>query len=190
MILGLVALVALAIRLALYGSVRDFDSVRIRGEPPLVAILVLLFALPAVSAAVHPSRSLVVPLWLVLMVVLLCLCLLNGGENRGFFLMAAGVAFNLLVIWLNGGMPVSNATVLAVGGATGAQAVVAGDLFHSVMTSGTRLAFLGDVLPMPGFRGLRGALSVGDVLMYVGMVTVFCAYGSKSARRRASLGKD
>jgi len=188
MILGLVVLIAFAIRLAAQGSIGGLESIRIRGEAYLLGVFVLVFALPLVSTLVHPSRSLVVPVWVALMVVLLGLCLFNGRESRGFLVMAAGVALNLLVIALNGGMPVSEAAVLTVGGAAGARAVVAGDLFHSVMTGATKLAFLSDVLPLPGFRGLRGVFSIGDVLMFVGiLVVVASAPGSLSLDSRSRI---
>lgn len=189
MILGLVVLIAFAIRLAVHGSIGGLESIRIRGEAFLLGVFVLVFALPLVSTLLHPSRSLVVPVWVALMVVLLGLCLFNGRQSRGFLVMAAGVALNLLVIALNGGMPVSEAAVLTVGGAAGARAVVAGDLFHSVMTGATKLAFLSDVLPLPGFRGLRGVFSIGDVLMFVGIVAVLSSCESRPSSGHMSAAR-
>ncbi|MDQ6872914.1 MAG: MFS transporter [Gemmatimonadota bacterium] len=77
----------------------------------------------------------------------------------GAALIAVGTAMNVLVIALNAGMPYDPATVVAVG------APAPTDSLHTLMTQGTRLPFLGDIVPL----GLiRSVYSVGDFLIGLG----------------------
>jgi hypothetical protein len=94
---------------------------------------------------------------------------------------------NLLVIGINGGMPVSKA---ALRGSD--QGRFLGDLEnnpypkHHLATDDDLLRFLGDVIPVP--EPVAQAISVGDILTYggVGMVVVGAMRGP-SRRREASI---
>ncbi|MGH2450014.1 MAG: DUF5317 family protein [Candidatus Limnocylindria bacterium] len=77
----------------------------------------------------------------------------------GMTLIAAGSALNLLVIALNGAMPVDPAALSAAG------TVMPADPLHEPMDGDTRLGFLGDVIPIPV---VRLVYSVGDVLIAAG----------------------
>ncbi len=100
--------------------------------------------------------------------VLLALVAVNR-RAPGAGLMAAGLALNLAVAAVNGGMPVSRAAIRAVGGGGGSGGTVAveGGAKHHVMSRGDVLRPLADVLPVP--RPIGIVLSVGDVLLYVGI---------------------
>jgi MFS family permease len=77
----------------------------------------------------------------------------------GASLIAIGTAMNVFVIALNSGMPYDAATVTAVG------APLPTDSLHTLMGPGTRLPFLGDIVPV----GLvRSVYSVGDFLIALG----------------------
>lgn len=188
MIVGIVVLLALGLRSALGCSLRSIGDLRVRGEAFLLAVFVTVFALPLASTVLHPPRAFVLPVWIGLMAALAYLSIVNGSLNHGFRVMAVGVGSNLVVIALNGGMPVSREAVMSVGGAAGAAAVAAGDVFHSVASSSTRLALLSDVLPLPGFPGLRGIVSIGDLLMFVGIVIVVVT-ASKAPGARAATAR-
>jgi hypothetical protein len=105
----------------------------------------------------------------------------------GFAVILAGVLCNLLVIGINGGMPVSKA---ALRGSD--QGRFLGDLEnnpypkHHLATDDDLLRFLGDVIPVP--EPVAQAISVGDILTYggVGMVVVGAMRGP-SRRREASI---
>jgi hypothetical protein len=80
--------------------------------------------------------------------------------------MAAGLLMNLLVVALNGGMPVSATAIRQAGGSAEALTVAASPKHH-LMTDEDVLPFLGDVIPVPQPAGV--VLSPGDVLLYGGM---------------------
>jgi hypothetical protein len=104
----------------------------------------------------------------------------------GFAVILAGVLCNLLVIGINGGMPVSKA---ALRGSD--QARFLGDLEnnpypkHHLATDDDLLRFLGDVIPVP--EPIAQAISFGDILTYggVGMVVVGAMRGPSRRRERS-----
>ncbi len=77
----------------------------------------------------------------------------------GSGLIAAGAASNLVVVALNGAMPVSADAIAAVGGA------FPHDALHTALIADSRLSLLADVIPLPL---ARTAYSVGDVLIALG----------------------
>ena len=93
-------------------------------------------------------------------VLLLSFALWNR-KLPGMPVVALGVFLNFLVIALNGGtMPVSTA-----GMPPEVLERLAESVLHSAAAPGTRLAFLGDVVPAIG----RGKISPGDILMGAGV---------------------
>lgn len=166
---------AASLRLATAGSLGDLAAIEIRGEVTMVVVFLLVQALPIAGATLGAVRPVILPAWLALMAVLLALCAANARSSCGFRLITAGVASNLAVILLNGGMPVSAAAVNVAGGEVASSAFSRGNLFHVALHAATKLPLLADVLPAPGFQGLRGVLSIGDVLMYTGLIVVVVA---------------
>lgn len=83
----------------------------------------------------------------------------------GAWLIGAGLFLNLLVITVNGGMPVSeNAARIAK--VPDISAYLETAIKHRPMTAETRLAFLGDWIPVPF---LRKVLSIGDIALAAGV---------------------
>jgi hypothetical protein len=79
-----------------------------------------------------------------------------------------GLCLNALVIALNGGrMPVSEQALAQVTHGMGPQPAAL-DARHFIVGPGTRLAQLGDVVPV-GAWGIRAALSPGDLVMAFGL---------------------
>lgn len=74
-------------------------------------------------------------------------------------LIAAGAALNLVVVVVNGAMPVSAEALASVGG------TFPRDRLHTALDAGTRLSILSDIIPFP-FVG--STYSFGDVLIAVG----------------------
>jgi hypothetical protein len=103
----------------------------------------------------------------------------------GFAVILAGVLCNLLVIGINGGMPVSKA---ALRGSDQGQFL--GDLEnnpypkHHLATDDDLLRFLGDVIPVPA--PVAQAISLGDILTYAGVGVVVVAAMRGTSRRRES----
>ena len=94
-------------------------------------------------------------------------------EVFGFPVILVGILLNLVVIGINGGMPVSKHALRASD-----QQQFMSDLEnnpfpkHHLATDDDQLRFLGDVIPIPA--PVAQAISVGDILTYggVGMVIV------------------
>jgi hypothetical protein len=106
----------------------------------------------------------------------------------GFPLILAGVVCNLLVIGINGGMPVSSHALVASD-----QGQFLGDLEnnpypkHHLATDDDQLRVLGDVIPVPS--PVAQAISLGDILTYggVGVVIVGAMRTGPVARREDEL---
>ena len=77
----------------------------------------------------------------------------------GAALVAVGGALNLVVVLLNHGMPVDPAAVAAAG------AVMPTDALHVALSEATRLAALGDVVPV---AIARAVYSAGDLCIALG----------------------
>lgn len=101
----------------------------------------------------------------------------------GTIMISMGLLLNAVVIAANGAMPVSPEAIAAVG----AEAAVTPTGKHTLLTEGTRLPWLADVLPLPP---LRSIISVGDIVLAAGLVPTAHAlmtYRSPGERRRQHL---
>ena len=83
----------------------------------------------------------------------------RNAAMPGMPLVAAGALLNLVVVAMNGGMPVSDDAVRA------AAAAVPTDALHRTATADAKLIFLSDVIPV-GI--LRAVYSIGDVFIALG----------------------
>jgi Family of unknown function (DUF5317) len=81
----------------------------------------------------------------------------------GALLIGLGLFLNLAVILANGGMPVSRRAVTVSGSHPGLH--LRHSVKHQWMGRGTRLAFLGDIIPLPPL----GVVSAGDVVLGAGV---------------------
>ncbi|HZA19769.1 MAG TPA: DUF5317 domain-containing protein [Actinomycetota bacterium] len=110
--------------------------------------------------------------------------LLRNLRLPGMTLAAVGLVLNVLVIAANGAMPVSAEVIEAAGGSDTEEI---GGLKHERLTDDTRFAFLGDVIAVPG---LREVLSLGDVLLALGIAYfVFSRTTAEARRGRHSLAE-
>ncbi|HWH28912.1 MAG TPA: DUF5317 family protein [Mycobacteriales bacterium] len=92
---------------------------------------------------------------------------------RGTGLVALGLLANALVIGLNGAMPVSAEAAARAGAGTGAL-VDGSDPRHELSGPGTRLPWLGDVVPVP-LPVRPEVVSPGDVLVVAGLAQLVVA---------------
>jgi hypothetical protein len=98
----------------------------------------------------------------------------------GVPLVALGAALNLLAISSNGGVMPASAAALRISGV----ARRAG-FDNSVALAHPHLAFLGDVIPVPGPWPIGNVLSAGDLIIFVGaLVVLHSACASRLAWRR------
>jgi len=98
----------------------------------------------------------------------------------GMVLVVAGLGLNLLVMFVNWGMPVSASALVSSGIVTEKQV---GDVVLSggrEVADGAFLGFLGDVIPLPWGQ----VISIGDVLVLVGIALV-----TASVLRRYEVGR-
>lgn len=108
-------------------------------------------------------------LYMLVYVVGLYFMFLNRNKT-GFTLILIGVFLNFLVMVVNGGrMPVSPeaASILEPGYLD----ILKNELYakHTLLTEATRLGFLGDIIPLTDPYPRTQIISIGDVIMNVGI---------------------
>ena len=174
--------VILAVGFLLGGRLRNVAELRLQW--PGLALVGL-----ALQFVTGPGDT--VPLvCLYLSFVLLIVFTAKNISTVGFPLILAGVVCNLLVIGINGGMPVSAHALVASD-----QGQFLGDLEnnpypkHHLATGDDELRFLGDVIPIP--LPVAQAISLGDILTYAGVgVVVVSAMRTLPARRDDEAERD
>lgn len=165
--LGVVLLISVGVALLRGGRLLNLSEVSLRGWP----LLIVGFGLQAVAVwipADEPwSARAAVTLLILSFVPLLVLVWLNRAAP-GMLLAGIGIFMNFAVIALNGGMPVlPEAAALAEGIDPATVAVDFGrQSKHVELTVDSRLAFLGDVIPM---RIIGSVISLGDLFLAVGL---------------------
>ncbi|MFA5891392.1 MAG: DUF5317 domain-containing protein [Actinomycetota bacterium] len=89
-------------------------------------------------------------------------------RRSGVGFIALGAALNYIVILANQGMPISAEAAARAGwkGPAAQQLVIRGKHFIDI-AGGTRLGFLGDIIPLGGAPAVA---SVGDLVIWAGMV--------------------
>jgi len=162
LLLLVVAIVAVLAGVATGGRLANLASIRVRHWYLLVIAGVAQAAAGTVPGA---ARVTLVAGCCVAVATWCALNSLRRAMGRGVALVGLGVILNTVVIALNRGMPVS-AAALRAAGLPATLNVAKGHLDrHAAMTASTRLAWLGDRIPVPQL----GVLSPGDVLMLAGV---------------------
>ncbi|HEX6675449.1 MAG TPA: DUF5317 family protein [Actinomycetes bacterium] len=182
MLLPVAALAGLLAGLLGGGRIQHLLGRRLRW--PLLAVAAL-----AVKALGHrpglATRASTPWLYTLALAALVAWVLWQRRRFPGIWLVAAGMAVNLLVVVANGGhMPVRR--VLAGHGPP--QLLARGSWGQYLVAGpGTRLAWLGDVIHLPGVAGrlFPQAYSAGDLLVTAGLlVTLFLATRQRPPRQR------
>ncbi|MCS6867715.1 DUF5317 domain-containing protein [Thermus sp.] len=109
--------------------------------------------------------------------------LYQNRHLRSLYLVLLGLSLNTLAIFANGGhMPVSLAA-LERAGVEGWEEVLKtrADAVHTLLEEGTRLPFLGDVIPLPP---LRKAVSPGDLFILAGIAGVVAEGAMRASPKR------
>jgi hypothetical protein len=144
------------------GSIRFLERVRVHWWGiALVALVVRSGPFPVGSGQLAGYAAAA----LVSSYVLLLAVLAVNRRFPGAALMAVGLAMNLAVIALNGGMPVSRDALIAAGG--DGVIIVEDRARYHVMSDSDVLRPLADVVPVPSPFGI--VLSIGDILLYAGL---------------------
>jgi hypothetical protein len=159
----IVALVGLVAGLIAGGSVRNFGRVHVFWWGVALAGLVL---------QVVPLRRWfdddVAVTGLIASYVLLIAFVWVNRRLPAARLLLVGLVLNLVVIGVNGGMPVGEAAIRTAGSSEGDLPSAIDDGKHHLMTSSDVLTPLADVIGLP--PPLATVLSIGDVFLYSGVV--------------------
>lgn len=146
------------------GSVRRLESAHIRFEwAALMLFVIQAVARGRVSGA--GASTLGMAIWVGSGVVLLAI-LAPDWRHAGVWLIGLGLGLNLIVVLLNGGMPVVVPSDVTVGSA--AQSIAGAAGFYQLAGPGTHAKLLGDVIRL-GAAGSRILVSPGDILLLIGL---------------------
>ena len=170
MLLGVLVLVGVLVAWLLGANLKRLRLVRLRASWVVFAALgvqILLFTsasralhLPVSESTAHTATY----------VGLLAFVVANI-RLPGFAIAATGCALNSIVIAANGGrMPVSLASWTATGKAA-SELTAHGSYNNVVLASDAHLSWLGDVFALPRTFPLANSLSVGDLLLLIGVIT-------------------
>jgi hypothetical protein len=193
---GLLAptLIAVAIGVALGGSVRTLVTTRVRWWPVILVAFGVELALynpplnsQAWALAIGPS------VWLATKLALLAVCVRNAwpGSTRvtwPWLLASVGIGLNTLVIALNAGhMPQSHEAAVAVWGASHIDPTRVQNV--APITQDSLLPWLGDVLPQPRWLPRPNVVSAGDIVLAIGIaIWAFLATRPADHVRRRIVG--
>jgi len=127
----------------------------------------------ALHVALHATSYLLVAVFLV--------------ANRrlvGMPVLALGATLNMLVIAANGGVMPASATALRVAGIS-----ETGDFANSSSLAHPHLLPLGDVIPIPGPWPIGNVLSIGDLLIFAGMLILLHTVCASNLSRRPAANR-
>jgi len=98
----------------------------------------------------------------------------------GVPVVGVGAALNVLAIVTNGGVMPASAAALRISGIASRPG-----FDNSAVLAHPHLAFLGDIIPVPGPWPIGNVLSVGDLIIFIGaLVVLHVACGSRLTRLR------
>lgn len=160
------------------GSLRPFERLKVHWWAVALAGLALQ-ASPLPSGVGRPVGS-------AMLVGSYGLLIAFAWVNRrlpALWLVMVGLVLNILVIAVNGGMPVS-ANALETAGARAEDLLGAGTAKHHLMGPRDTLTPLGDVIGIP--QPVGAVISIGDALLYAGVavLVVMVMLGRSGENRR------
>jgi hypothetical protein len=168
--------IAVGVGLLAGGRLAGLSSLRLRWAPLALAGLALQLLAPAGAWSF--------PILLISFAMLVAFALANL-RIPGFLLIVAGIAMNLSVIAINGGMPVPRWSLERSDQIGELQYLIDhGGAKHHLATSDDHLLFLADVIPIP--TPIRQSVSPGDIVAYVGVAFVIVS----AMRRRSDEGTE
>lgn len=147
------------------GRLLNLSEMKLRAWPLLILGFGMQVAADRIPSDQSWSHDAAVTLVILSFIPLITIAWLNRHE-AGMWLVGLGVFMNFTVIAANGGMPVlPEAASLGLG-----RDITSVDFDalskHVLLDGSTRLAFLGDVIPV---RVIRNVVSLGDVFLAIGL---------------------
>jgi hypothetical protein len=187
----LIPLLAIILGIALVPAVRGTFGVLRRANLQAAVLIPFALLLQTLSAsdgflwgAANPEL-LSVGLWIAGAVLLAAVCWRNR-RLHGMRIIALGLCMNALVIVANVGMPVGLIALAELDAADAAREAVERSALYQMQEETTHLIVLADVLPVPGPTLLRAVVSLGDLLLFVGIVVTIV---ESSTRYHAPRGR-
>jgi hypothetical protein len=157
-------IIAIACGMACGGSIRGLQEINLRFEVPVLVLFVAQGVARGRLAGTSASAfGLVV--WVTSCLLLLVL-VAPDWRRPGVWVVGTGLAANLLVVMLNGGMPITVPGWVSMDQAATSIARSVG--FYALAGPGTLLAGLGDVVLL-AIGSYRILASPGDVLLALGV---------------------
>ncbi|RXJ01664.1 hypothetical protein DS745_09290 [Anaerobacillus alkaliphilus] len=151
------------------GSLRGIAEIKLKGGyifPLLLIIQLTIYLLQSKFALItNISGYLFITIYLCGMYFLWL-----NRKHCGFLLILAGVFLNFLVMAINGGrMPVSMEAAIILDPYY--IDVLLNDVYgkHMLLTESTKLAFLGDIIPITNPYPKSQVISIGDIFMNIGI---------------------
>lgn len=184
MILFEAIVLSLVLSLLTGGSLKRLQAERLAGEWALLVLLPLQLMWPAIARRVGVPCGLSVIIWLLMMAALAVVLFINAPRRWMLAFAGLGIALNVLVIGVNGAMPVSLKATSEIGATrSDAGAALDSECLHEAIDEDTRLVMLADVIAVPGPAWQRGVVSAGDLLLSFGLAA-WVWLGSRVSRAR------
>lgn len=185
-----VLVLAVGVAIALGGRWHRLATLHLTGRRFVVAAVVAQAggAMVGVLGVGDPRRAYVIGLAVSAACALVFLA--RNRQVHGIALVTFGLVTNALVVAANGAMPVS--IVAAYHARVPIAAIAAGtDARHDIAGVGTRLRWLGDVIPVP-LPGRPEVVSPGDVLVAAGLaeLVVLGMMGWSTSRKEMLHGEE
>jgi uncharacterized protein DUF5317 len=160
------------------GSFQRLAQIQLRALWLLLVALAIQIALEFVDFPDERIDDVGFAILLASYVLIFAFCYLNRRIS-GMWIVSIGVALNVLVITLNGGMPTKD-DVKERNGAE-VHVPIERTVKHKPRESDDVLPYLGDVITAPGIPNQQ--FSVGDIVIGIGVVEI-CFEESRRPRRR------
>jgi len=184
----LIGLLVGLIRAGWRNGLTALSQIQIRGGLIFPALLLIQFALFLLHERIEVIEEYSGYMFMVIYAVGLYVLWLNRNE-KGFWWIFTGVALNFLVMLVNGGkMPVSIEAAAAVLSPVAVEVLQEGTTLskHMALNESTLLPFLGDIIPLTSPYPRTQIISIGDVIMNVG-IFIYLQHMMLAYKLRASL---
>ena len=157
----LVGVIAAGLALIRGGSLKSLADTRFRWVPLLYAALVIQLVFEFWSPSwIHGTFAFAL---LMITTAGIAAFLFANRNLPGLAIAGVGLALNLLVIGVNGAMPVSVSAAREAGVSSNLNDI---GFKHERMSSSTHLRFLGDIIPIPNSQQI---FSAGDIVLALGI---------------------
>ncbi len=187
-------LMAVLVALSLGGSLSAWRDVRVRWWP--IALLTIVVQIALFTAPVDRQPWAIAwgaPLWDLSLMAILAVLLRNAVGHRcisiPWAIAALGVAMNLVVVGANGGYMPQAAQARSIAGLDRSGSLEPTSIqLRNVVPMGpeTRFPWLGDVIPQPAWLPRANVVSVGDVVLAMGIAAWAFQVTMRNPRRTSA----